>query len=362
MHDLRRGTSFTEVGRTTNRRTFGVDHRPRVAFIAWTPNSGRALDIAGALRGEARTFFAFRIVNRHLVPLRYLVDSFRTAGYLALRRPRALIVTNPPPFAALVAYAYARLAGVPFILDSHPSSFALSGDGIWRLLLPLHARLASRAAATLVTTDELAAVVRQWDGHAQVVHEPPTPWRVPPAGLSRNRPRVLFTGNYNRDEPVMNVLEAGRALSGIDFHVTGDLRRCPSDLRKAASPNVRFVGYLARDQYRRALEEADVILTLTTQRNDVPRTAYEAVYANRPLVVPDRPLLRSLFPYAVHVPLTSDGIVAGLHEAIERHAELVAVAPKARVLQEERWRRQQASLEAIIAARPLPARDAPPTG
>ena len=56
--------------------------RPAVAFIAWTPTPGRAIDIAAALGGEARPFYFRRIVNRRLIPVRYLVDALRTALYL----------------------------------------------------------------------------------------------------------------------------------------------------------------------------------------------------------------------------------------------------------------------------------------
>jgi hypothetical protein len=325
-----------------------ASRRPRVAFIAWTPNTGRAIDIAASLGGEARGFFAFRIADRRLVPLRYLIDSVRTAAYLAWRRPRAVIVTNPPLLAVLIAYAYAHLARTPFILDSHPSSFGLSGDTVSRRLLPLHARLAPRAGATLVTDDELAAIVGGWGGRAELLHEPPPPWTLGSVDLSRERPRVLFPGTFHGDEPIREVIEAVRSLPDIDLYMTGDLRKCPAGFRASAPPNVTFLGYLAREAYRRALEEADVVVSRSTTRHSVMRTAYEAVYGHRPLVVPDRPLLRRLFPYAVAVPLTAEGIADGIREAIQRLEELVAVAADARELQEARWFDQRRTLEAII--------------
>src|ERR1700730_14432957 len=55
--------------------------RPKVSFIAWAEDSGRAREIAKALGGEARTFYQLRIVWKPLVPLRYLLNAIGTCGY-----------------------------------------------------------------------------------------------------------------------------------------------------------------------------------------------------------------------------------------------------------------------------------------
>ena len=52
-----------------------------------------------------------------------MIRALRTVSYLLRTRPRSLIVANPPIFAALIGSAYARLAGIPFVLDSHPIAF-----------------------------------------------------------------------------------------------------------------------------------------------------------------------------------------------------------------------------------------------
>jgi hypothetical protein len=302
-----------------------------VSFLAWSVNSARSADLARVFGGEGRAYYALGLVHRWAVPGRYAIDAVRTIAYLMRRRPRAVVVTNPPIFPALIALVYARAARVPLVLDSHISAFGLAGDRLSRLLLPLHAWLARRVDSTLVSDDELAATVRRWGGRAHVVHEPPMHWEASAAPPPGERPRV----------------------PSVDVHVTGDLRRCPPRLRACAPPNVTFVGYLRGERYSEALRAADVVLTLSTERNSVMRAAYEAVYAQRPLIVPDRPLLRALFPYAIHVPVTAQGIATGMEAALERHSELTRVAPDAQALQQERWRRQQRTLESLIDGRPL---------
>jgi hypothetical protein len=323
--------------------------RPPVSFVAWTPTPGRAVDIAEALGGEAKAFNTLGIVRKPLIPVRYLVDSLRTALYLAVRRPRAVIITHPPLFPALIGFLYSRLARVPFVLDSHISAFGLAGDRLSKAMLPFHAWLAPRAAATIVTGDELAEIALSWGAVPAIVHEPPVAWRVAPPRPLSGRPRILFTCLFAGDEPVAEVVEAARAVPEFDVHVTGDLRRCPAALRASAPPNVRFVGFLGPDEFARAVGEADVVLSLSTERVSVMRTAYEAVYAERPLVLPERPLLRDLFPFAVHAEISPEGIEHGLRTAVATHGELIRVAPEARVLQERRWQDQLATLRELLA-------------
>jgi glycosyltransferase involved in cell wall biosynthesis len=264
-------------------------------------------------------------------------------------RPRAVIVTNPPVFPALIALCYARPARAPLVLDSHISAFGLAGDHVSRRLLRLHAWLSRRVRATLVTDEELAAVVRGWGGRAEIVHEPPPAWQAPPPRPPGPRPRILFLGTFAGDEPLEIVVAAAGAVPTVDVSITGDPRKRRAAGLAAVPQNVTFPGYLRGDAYRAAMVEADAVLALSTEPNSVMRTAYEAVYALRPLIVPDRPLTRRLFPHAVHAAISPDGIAAGFREAVERHAELREAAAEARALQERRWLAQLAVLERLVA-------------
>jgi glycosyltransferase involved in cell wall biosynthesis len=126
----------------------------------------------------------------------------------------------------------------------------------------------------------------------------------------------------------------------MDIYVTGDLRKCARALQSSAPENVTFTGFLRGEAYRRAIEDADVLLVLTNRLDAVNRAAYEAVYAGRPLIVTGTAPMRRLFPFAVHVTNDANGIAAGLRAAAERHPELVTAAAQALALQEERWQRQ----------------------
>jgi glycosyltransferase involved in cell wall biosynthesis len=329
-----------------------MNRRPPVSFIAWSPLGGRSEEIAGALGGEARCFYRRGRFGKLSVLGRYLWSAVETVRYLRARRPRTVIATNPPIFPALVAFTYARARGARLALDSHPGGFGLQGDRFSRLLQPLHVWLVRRAATTLVTDDRLARRVDGWGGRADIVHEAPIDWRGMPRRTLRARPRVLFVCIFQRDEPVGEVLEAARRCPELDFDVTGDPAKCPSKLREGAPPNVRFVGFLTGEDYERAVLDADVVLTLTTEPSSVVRAGYEAVYAERPLVVSDWPVSREVFPHAVHAANDAPGIAAGLRRAVSEHERLVAVAPQALALQRARWDEQLTALRSRLTPTP----------
>jgi len=312
-----------------------------VAVLAWAPTDARVRALADALGGDARAFFDLSIVSRPLVPLRYLLSAARTLAYLLRRRPRAVVVQAPPVPAAAVAWAYARLARVPVVIDSHPAAFALEGVPIDRLMLPLLRRLARRSAALIVTTPELARRVEAWPARALV--PPEAPVRAPQHEASSG---VLFVSTFAPAEPLAAVLAVAAALPDVRFRITGDVRRRPPGM--PSPPNVEWLGYLAADDYRRTLGRSAVILSLTTRQQAVLRSAYEAVYALRPLVVSDWPHMRELFPNAIHVTNDASAIAAGVREACARRGELEAAAADARTRQVRRWEGQLSALREVL--------------
>jgi hypothetical protein len=321
--------------------------RPKVAFIAWAEDSGRAHEIARALGGEACTLYQLRIVWKTLVPLRYLLNAFDTCVYLLLRRPRAVIVTNPPIFPGVIALLYCIVTKAPLLLDSHPSAFGKAPMA--KQAAGVHAWLARHAVTTMVTAPELAKIVTAWGGRADIVHEAPPAHRAAPARPISGRPRIVYIGRFAGDEPAAQVVEAARLVPEADVLITGDVRKCPAPLVKSAPENVIFTGFLEGRDYDRVLEQADVIMVLTRHPLAVNRGACEAVYFERPLIISDLPVMTPLFPCAIPVSDDSAGIARGIQSAIERHPDLVSVCPHARALQEQRWQQQLDRLRELVS-------------
>lgn len=338
------GVAPPRTGRTPRAAALS---RPPVTFLAWAEDAGRANEIAHALGGEVYALYRLGIVWRPLVPLRYVLNTVSTCRYLLVRRPRAVIVTNPPIFPGLIALLYCTVARVPLVLDSHPSAFGVAP--LAERMAGVHAWLTRRAASTIVTVPELERTVASWGGRADIVHEAPPAHRAVPAGPISGRPRILYIGRFAGDEPTAEVIEAARLVPEADVLITGDTRKCPPQLSRSAPENVTFTGFLHGRDYDRALEQADAILVLTRHPLAVNRGACEAVYFERPLIISDLPAMTPLFPYAVAVSNDAAGIAQGIRSVIRRHAELVAACPEARSLQEQRWEQQLHRLREVVS-------------
>ena len=169
------------------------------------------------------------------------------SGSSAALRPRAVIAQSPPVVPALIASLYSRLAGVPLVLDSHPSSFGIAANRFVRWQIPLLARLGRRAAAVMVSGAgaELAEAVREWGGTPLVFHEARPDWTIGTAPSLTGRPSVLFISTFAVDEPVAEVLEAARLLPEEHvLHVGASLRAShrgtsPGDAWRLRAPCAR---------------------------------------------------------------------------------------------------------------------------
>jgi glycosyltransferase involved in cell wall biosynthesis len=327
-------------GAVTPRR---MRYRPRLSFIAWS-RSGRPRDFAYSLGGEAKSFFDFGFVEARLVPVRYLASAIRTAWYLGRARPDAVIASSPPVFPALIAWVYASLAKRPLVIDTHPASFGLKGDGLTRLMMPVQRFVSRRAAANIVTVEALAERVQAWGGTALIVHEAPPARHPAPVKPLGPAPVVLFVTIFEPDEPVELVLQAAEMLPGVQFRVTGDLRKAPACVTENAPPNVAFLGYLDNERYLSAIESAAAVISLTDRAEAVSRVGSEAVYLRRPLVISDTCAARAAFPYATRVDNTAEAIAFGVSDVLRRYAEMPVLTERAASEQIRRWDLQKTSL------------------
>ena len=332
-------------GRRRARRSAATTRGGRPVFVAWGAIAGRSHELAEALDADVLSCFPPGSERRPSAPVRYLLSTLRTVAYFVSRRPRAVIVTNPPIIPALLAVAYARVTGRVVVIDDHPGAFGAQGYRIGEMMLPIHRRLVPSARLCLVTDQSWVDQIERWGGRGLVLHEAPGDWVPFPGRRPGARPNVLFVCTFGRDEPAEEVIAAAAALPDVDVTITGDLDRAPA---VEVGPNVHLVGFLDQSSYRLAVENADVVLALTTEPTSAMRAAFEAVWAERVLVVNDWPLLHELFPNAVHVENTSESIAAGIRRALDEHERLQAAASESRLLQLSRWKDQIAALQGAL--------------
>lgn len=321
---------------------------PDPLYLSWGAVAERAREITTALGGEPVSYFPKSAAWRPHTSLRWAISAVRTVAVLLDRRPGSVIVTNPPVFPGAIALIYGRLTGAPVVLDDHPGSFGAQGDLVAAKLLFAHRRMVPRAAACLVTADEWVRTVEDWGGNGIVLHEAPGDWVLRPPQQSQTLHRVLYVCTFGRDEPVEEVLDAAREVPGVQVTITGDRRYFPPELRSKVPDNVTLVGLLPTDRYREAVYQSDAIMALTTEPTSAMRAAFEGVWAGRPLILSDWPLLASLFPHAVRVPNDPAGIAAGIRRLRGEYSLRAAEVSGARDRQSQRWEQQLADLRVAL--------------
>ncbi len=315
--------------------------------MAWGAVSGRSREIAHALGGEAHCLFPPEARWRPHPAIRYILCTLDTVWYVARRRPRSIVVTNPPVVAGLVALACGRLIGSPVVLDSHPGAFGAQGDTVSARLQGVHRWLVRHVDGCIVASEPWVDQVREWGGAAVEVHEAPGLDAPARATTVTDQLHIFCVGRLAPDEPFEEMIEAAHLVPDVVFLVTGDVQRVPT-LPDRAPSNVTFTGFLPKDEYESALLEADVIMTLTTEPSSVMRAAYEAVYPRRPLIVTDWPIGLNLFPYAVHVHNDAGSIAEGVRRARDEFGELARQADAARDVQLTRWSTQIPQLRRML--------------
>ena len=314
-------------------RSDARDAAARWIFITWYPYCRRSDALAEQLGGPSYLVHYLRFKAPLLAPVKYVLQTLKTAWILLSERPDGVWVANPPVVAPLVIWLGSLLLRYDFIVDSHSGAFQ---HARWSWSLPLQRFLARRARASIVTNAHMAALVRSWGGRVAMVQD--LALNLDPAG-ARSRHEgfhVVFVCTYSVDEPVESVVEAARRLPRVQFSFTGDPSYAPRGFRESIPPNVLLTGFIPDSEYLALLRGADAILVLTREDHTMQRGGYEAVSLEKPLITSNWPLLREVFSRGtVHVDNSPESIVTAvqrIQENPEAHRRDMAALRQARAL------------------------------
>jgi glycosyltransferase involved in cell wall biosynthesis len=269
--------------------------------------------------------------------LKYAYQLSATTVDLLRERPRVVWCMSPSTFTALPVWLYCKATGAKFGIDAHTGAF----EGTpWAKIAPLQFFLSRQAAVTAVTNGYLQALVEGARGRTLLVPDVPTE-------LSSEYKRdygpgfhALYVASYSSDEPIDVVIDAARRAPDVTFWLTGKPKGKAQGLLSQAPPNVKLLGFLARDEYLAAIAGADVVVALTTRDHTMQRAAYEAIYLGTPVVVSDWPILRENFDMgALWVENTGADLAAALRQAAQTHDQLRSGAQELRQKKLDRWRK-----------------------
>ena len=314
-------------------------------FIAWHPFSRRGQLLSEKFR--LKLFLIHALKRRYtLAPIRYFLQTIKTLSVLVSEKPQLVFVQNPPIFAAMVVYAYARLSKTRYIIDSHTGGLLAPW---WKWSLPIHAFLSRRAITTIVTNEHLKAMVDDWEASSFIIGDIPTTFPRSESLLLNGKFNVAVINTFSPDEPLEEILAAATSLPEVQFYITGNLLRAKKSLFQKKPDNVKFTDFLPDEEYFKLLRAAQAVMVLTTDDYTMQRGACEAVSLGKPIITSDWPILREYFDKGT---LYVDNSAQSIREAVVRmQEEIKTLENEILILQQERWEEWQhkhAALTALI--------------
>jgi glycosyltransferase involved in cell wall biosynthesis len=167
--------------------------------------------------------------------------------------------------------------------------------------------------------------------------------------------RVVVAGSLDGNEPVVAAVEAARLMPDVEVRLTGDEHRVPISVRRGASHNVVFTGWLDYPKFLGELLAANVVGVFSTDPHIMNRSAFEAVGLGRPLVLTDFPGLRARFGEgALFAPNDPEQMAAALKEALDQQNALAVKSGQLRARLRAQHQDAVAELKMMLAA-PIPS-------
>lgn len=277
-------------------------------FIAWIGYSRRSELLAERFGASMHHITFGQRKKKWQIPIRYIVQSYRTFMVLLKERSDVVFVQNPPIIIMFPVYLYCMLFRARYVIDSHTGAFT-----DFPRLQGLHRWFSNRSLIVIVHNDVQEEIVKAWGspyvilGFADADYPDGTNYPV------NNQFNIAFSCSFADDEPVLEIFEAARLLPEVDIYITGNDKHLSDRLRSEMPANCHLTGFLTFDEYVGLLRKSDAVMSLTTRDGTLLSGGFEAVSLEKPLIVSDWPVLKEYFTDGtVYVDNTAQGIYDGI--------------------------------------------------
>jgi len=322
-----------------------ADLSPDALFLVWgPPQLGPRSQVFARELGISELHFVHSSLRRgsFTALFRYAYQAFQTLRLLFHKRPRIVFVQSPPSWAILFVYIYCALTGRRYVIDAHSAAFQ---HAYWTRPAWLHAFLARRAVATIVTNETFARLIEKRRAAAFILRDIPTRFPRAASYPLNGRFNIAVVNTFSPDEPLTEILEAAAGLEDVQFYVTGKKSSTSREFLASAPANVHFTDFLPDASYYALLASCHAVMCLTTRDDTMQRGACEALSLGRPIITSNWALLKSYFAHGtVHVANSSSSILRGVWEMRANYRQYEAGIRRLQHLQREEW---QSKLEAL---------------
>lgn len=279
---------------------------------------------------------------------RYLKSAWRTLKVLYQESPQIVIAQSPSIFLAVLAVVYGKVVQRFIVIDAHNAAIDRLPE---RNILGAVSRWVFREAnLTVVTNEGLASKVEKYGGRVAILPDPLPNFSRPKRMALEGVFNVLFICTWANDEPFEDVIRAAyRIPREIYIYITGNSRGREAIVGEGLPPNVMLTGFVPEEEFEGLLHSVDAVMDLTSREDCLLCGAYEAVSAERPLILSDTFALRDYFDEgALFTDNTEAHIAKTIMEARDQYADLQVRIRNLKKDMPTRWNTYLRMLEAQL--------------
>lgn len=295
-------------------RRFVPLKKGKVYWLSWEDHR-RSRELAKAINAEL-------IIYEDTLPklISHANKALLTFLFILKQRPKVLIIQNPSIILGFIASVLRFVFRYKLIVDRH-TNFRIGkyiGLNPRFLIHAFFSRFNIRFSdLTIVTNDFLKLYVKKHGGNGFVLEDklPLLEYRNTSVRL-KGEVNVVFICTYANDEPVKEVIKAGKYLPPSTFiYVTGNPSSQLKD--KMLPSNVVLTGFLNQQDYDGLLNKADVLMDFTSLEWCLVCGAYEAISLERPFITSNTLALKNLLKdTAIYTDHSPEGIALSIKKII----------------------------------------------
>jgi len=269
------------------------DTRNKILWITWEKGGSiRSKVLAKEISAKFYVFNVFEDIER-LFLFRYFLAVLKTFFILLYERPKVLIVQNPSIVLSFFSSLVKPVFNYILVIDLHTQY--IHPIGTKKIIMNYLLNYSLRRGDIIIVTNESYKNTIKDKTNSEIFILPD---KIPDFDYEFKRIRlkgknnILYICTFSEDEPWKEVIKAANLLSNdIYIYISG---KNELDNKKVAT-NVVLTGFLPEKDYQNLVRSVDIIMVLTTQDDCLVCGGYEAVSAEKPMILSNKKVLREYF-------------------------------------------------------------------
>jgi len=262
-------------------------------WISW--ESGSSIRSKVLAKEMNAIFFTFTLFEdaKYLSAFRYAAAILNSFFTILKERPKILVVQNPSVVLSYFSSVAKKIFGYYLIIDLH--THYINPVGIKKIFMNFLNEYSLRRANLIIVTNEYYRNKINNKSQNEIFVLPD---KIPDFEYEfrkielKGENNILFICNFSEDEPWEKVIETSKYLDkDTVIYISGKNKYHIKDIPS----NIILTGFMPDEGYQNMLRSADIVMVLTTQENCLVCGGYEAVAAEKPLILSDHKVLREYF-------------------------------------------------------------------